>query len=203
MTFGIEGDVVSKQINAKHKYLASYIAGIFGVQRPPIARFEDDEGRSQIFVLEAENSPRKGVRAFSTIGLSDVPLYLDGKEFGARVELVGACGISFNGFAEALSTAAFCVMNSRWFCAPGIIFPGVIEMHGISATMSDIYFARPFLWDGLQTVNVDGQDVAWLLAVPVSKAETEFARVHGPDKLESLFAEANVDIFDMNRDSVV
>ena len=194
---------MTKQINAKHKYIASYIAGIFGVQKPPIARFGDEDGRSDVFILEAENSPQLGVKAFSTIGLSDAPLFLDGKEFGARVEILGACGASFPRFADVISSAAFCVMNSQWFCAPGAIFPGVVEAHGISSTMSDIYFAQPFLWEKLETISVEGQEIAWLLAVPVSRAETEFAQTNGPEKLEALFSELDIDIFDLNRPSVV
>ena len=194
---------MATQISARHKNIASYIAGILGVQKPPISRFGDEEGRSDVFVLEASNSPQVGVKAFCTIGLSDAPLFLDGKEFGARVEILGACGAAFQGLESAISSAAFCVMNSQWFCAPGAIFPGVVEAHGISSTMSDFYFAQPFLWESLKTINVEGQDIAWLLAVPVSKAETEFARNNGPEKLEALFSELDIDIFDLNRPSVV
>lgn len=194
---------MSKGISARHKLLASYIAGVFGVYKPPIARFGDQGGRNEVFVLEAEGSPRKGVRSFSTIGLSDAPLYMGGNELNGRVEIIGACDASFHGFADAISTAAFCVMNSRWFCAPGVIFPGVLDEHGISTTMSDMYFARPFLWDGLGTVEVEGDSIAWLQAIPVSKAETHFAREHGPEKLENLLSGKGGDVFDLNRRSVV
>ncbi|MDP3230387.1 MAG: suppressor of fused domain protein [Acidovorax sp.] len=194
---------MTKEVTVKHKNLASSIAGIFGVQKPSIARFADEKGGSDIFILEAKNSPNLGVNSFSTIGLSDIPLFFKGSEFGARVEIVGACDASFHRFAEAISTAAFCVINSHWFCAPGMIFPSVIGIHGISTTMSDIYFANPFLWPELKTINIEGKDIAWLLAVPVSKAETEFAQKNGPEKLESLFSERNIDIFNLNRTSIV
>lgn len=55
----------------------------------------------------------------------------------------------------------------------------------------------------MKTVRFGGQDIAWLLAVPVSKAETEYAQRFGPEKLEKLFEQKNVDIFDLNRRSVV
>ncbi len=194
---------MTKQINSRHKYLASYIAGIFGVQRPLVSRYGDENGHSDVFILEADNSPQAGVKSYSTIGLSDAPLFLNGKEFGARIEILGACGASFYGFADAISTAAFCVINSHWFCAPGGIFPDVIATHGISKTMSDIYFASPFLWEGIKTIDVEGNDIAWLLAVPVSAAETEFAKKNGSEKLEALFSEMDIDIFNLNRPSVV
>lgn len=194
---------MSKEVTTKHKYLASHVASVFGVQRPSGARFGDEKGSSDVFILEVENSPQIGVKSFSTIGLSDSPLFFKGVEFGARVEIVGACGSSFFGFADVISTAAFCVINSNWFCAPGVIFPGVLEAHDISSTMSDVYFANPFLWPGLETIHIEGKNIAWLLAVPVSKAETDFAQKNGSEKLESLFSERSIDIFNINRASVV
>jgi hypothetical protein len=103
-----------------------------------------------------------------------------------------------------MATLAFCVINSGWFCAPGVIFPDVVSMYKHSDTMSDIYFAYPFLWEErLRSTMIGDRKVAWLLAIPVSKAETEFAQSHGPDKLEDLFVEKGIDIYDLNRASVV
>ena len=30
---------------------------------------------------------------------------------------------------EILSTAAFCIINSKWFCYPGAIFPDIVSMY--------------------------------------------------------------------------
>ena len=77
-------------------------------------------------------------------------------------------------------------------------------MHGSSTTRSDIYFTYPFLWDkGLCSTRLMGKDVAWLLAVPISRSEKEYARDFDPQQLEELFEESNVDIFNLNRQAVV
>ena len=145
-----------------------------------------------------------GVTSYATVGLSDSPLIFKGEEFGTRVEIVGACGASFSGFDNVLSTLSFCVINSKWFCAPGMIFPDVISMYNLSSTMSDIYFTSPFLWDErLKSHRIGDVDVAWLLAIPISKEESKFAKEFGPHKLEEIFAEKNIDIYDLNRMSVV
>lgn len=186
------------------KKIAKHTALAFGVEKPPITRFWDDKKENGINILEAINSPQDGVTSYATIGLSEHPLVLKGKEFGTRVELVGACGSAFPDFANLMATLAFCVINSGWFCAPGIIFPDVVQMYNQSNTMSDVYFSHPFLWEeGLKSTLIEDRKVAWLLAVPISKAESEFAQSHGSDKLEVLFSEKDIDIYNLNRASVV
>ena len=135
------------QISNERKEVARHTAAAFLVEKPPIFHFWDDDHRSDIYVLQAENSPQNGVKSYATIGLSDHTLTLDGKPFGTRVEIVGVCGSAFPNFDNVIATLAFNVINSNWFCAPGIIFPDVLSMYKLSVTMTDIYFAHPFLWD--------------------------------------------------------
>lgn len=191
-------------VTSFQKKIAKHTAIAFGVDKPPITRFWDDKKHNGVFILEANDRPQDGVKAYATIGLSDHPLMRRGREFDVRVEIVGVCGSAFIDFANIIATAAFCVINSRWFCAPGIIFPDVVSMYMKSSSMSDIYFTYPFLWEEkLKSTSFDGQKVAWLLAVPVSKAESEFAQVNGPEKLENLFSEKDIDIFNLDRPSVI
>ena len=191
-------------VSEQQKNIAKHLAMVFSVDKPPIIQYWDDQRKSDVYLLQAENVPQLGVTSFATIGLSDHPLFFEGKEFEARVELVGACHSGCPNYANVLATAAFCIINSKWFCAPGMIFPGVLDMYDLSSTMSDIYFAHPFLWgDRLMSTILGGRTIAWLLAVPVSKAETEFARKFGPKKLEELFVEKDIDIFNLNRASVI
>ena len=191
-------------VTVQQKEIATHTASAMRVEKPPISRYWDESEKNSVYILAAADRPQKGVTSYATIGLSDHPLMFKGREFGTRVELVGACGSAFAGFANILSTAAFFVINSCWFCAPGVIFPDIASMHKASDTLSDIYFAHPFLWDErLKSAVIGSRQVAWLLAVPISKEETAFAQRHGPDRLEALFEEKNIDIYDMNRASVV
>lgn len=62
----------------------------------------------------------------------------------------------------------------------------------------------PFLWEGqLQTIDFSDKKVAWLLAVPISEKEYLFAQQNGSNKLEDLFEQNEIDIFDIKRDSVL
>ena len=192
------------QISNAAKAVANYTATAFGVEKPPIFHLWDDDHKSDIYVLEAADRPQKGVTSFATVGLSEHPLIRNGQEFTTRVELLGACGSAFPGFNRVLATLGFCIINSKWFCAPGVIFPGVMGMYDMSITMSDIYFANPFLReDRFKSTRIEERPIAWLLAVPISKQETEYAKKQGPAKLEELFSQRDIDIYNLNRSSVV
>lgn len=192
-----------KEVTARHKTLAKFVANAFGVVKPAITRFGDEAEHSEVFILKAPGSPHAGLTSYATIGLSDHPLMHEGREFNCRVELAFACSANQKLAGEILSTAAFCVINSHWFCAPGMIFPEVLELLDASETMADLYFAYPFSWDRLQTLPLDGKDVAWLQVIPIAKSETAFAFTHGPDKLEDLLKRSRVDVFDPERRPVV
>lgn len=171
---------------------------------PIVNRFWDERHINAVDILEAYDCPASGITSFATIGLADHPLVKDGKEFTVRVEFLGACDSQHSGFANALATAAFCVINSKWFCAPGIVFPDILAMYDLSPTMSDLYFVPPHFWSGsFDSELIEGQKTAWLAVVPVSRAETEYAKARGPLELEKLLEQARVDVFDLHRPSVV
>lgn len=106
--------------------VAHHVATALESERPPIGRFLDANDQSDVFVMTARDCPHVGVNTFATVGLSEHPLMRDGADFETtRVEFVAACGTVFSGLDAVISTAAFGVINSKWFCAPGVIFPGL------------------------------------------------------------------------------
>lgn len=109
-------------------------------------RYWDRDERTHVDILTCLDAPHAGVSSFSTIGVSDCQLRLEGRETGISVELVGACAARFEMFGNVLATAAFCIMNTGWFCAPGVVFPGVVRLHRATSPMQDLYFVPPFLW---------------------------------------------------------
>lgn len=193
------------QVSAFEKEIAVQTAAALHVVKPRMSQFWDKAEENKMFVLEAPDRPQSGVTSYATVGLSAHPLVRDGVEFPTRTEILGACGSAFPQFDNVLASIAFCVINSKWFCAPGVIFPGVLDLFTVSLTMSDIYFAYPFLWgdEAFKSRKVDGLTVAWLQAIPVSKEETEFATRRGPKALEELFSSKDIDVYNLNRPSVV
>ncbi|MBK7144286.1 MAG: suppressor of fused domain protein [Xanthomonadales bacterium] len=186
------------------KEIAKITSVAFGVERPPIIRFRDDDSRSEVHVLEASNRSAVGFASFATIGLSEHPLTNQGTDTGFGVELLGGCRGEFVAFGNVLATLSFCVINSKWFCAPGMIFPDVVAIHSETSRLRDVYFAYPFAWgEQFASRTLHGRKVAWLQAIPVSRTETEFASRFGPADLEKRFQEQNVDLLNLDRDSVV
>jgi hypothetical protein len=177
---------------------------VFGCPEPSVHQYWDEDHKSHVDVLTCLDSPVAGVTSYATIGLSTVPLQKGGEPLRLGVELVGACSTRFSQFANVLATAAFCVINTGWFVAPGVVFPDIVKMYGVSSTLCDLYFVPPFLWDGkLVTIHLQEIDIAWLLAVPISRAEADVAATHGPQVLEQLLEDNRVDMFDLERRSVV
>ena len=120
-----------------------------------------------------------------------------------RIELVGACDSRFDFFSNILATCAFNIINSNYACFPGTMFTNVISMYDSEMLLKHILFVTPFLWDAkLKTLNLVDKKVAWLLAVPISNEEYNYARQEGTDNLETMLEEKQVDIFDLHRSSI-
>ncbi len=190
------------EITESNRTIAQTAADVFDGE-PRLHRFYDDDRKSHVDILQCADVPEKGVTSYSTVGLSDAPLFLDGEEYPTRLELVGACASEFENFANVLATSAFNVINTHWFCAPGMIYPEVFAMYQPEGPMRHVLFVPPFLWEDLRTLTLPDKTVAWLLAIPISEAEMQFAEEHGPDKLEDLFVEKQIDIYDFERLSVL
>ena len=189
-------------VSSANKALCRKLVEVFG-GTPRVRQFWDDNHESSVDILDCAGSPQPGVTSYATLGLSDYALTQNGKGHPARVEIVGACA-GGDELAHALATAAFCVINSRWFCCPGAIFPAVLAMYKVSPTMKHILFVTPFLWEaGLPTLDLGEKKVSFLQAVPISEAELDFAEKHGPGDIEALFVRAQPDLFDLGRPSVV
>lgn len=185
-----------------NKALARKIAGAFG-GKPSVSRFHDDAKASFVDILTCADRPQDGVNSYSTLLLSDHPLYKQGRDTGIQIALVGACEAGRDQFRNVLATAAFCVVNSRWFCAPGIIFPDVVGSYFKEGALKHLLFVSPFLWDNLLTIDLQERKVSFLQVVPIAEAEMRFAEKKGPDALEDMFEKEQIDVFDLERESVV
>lgn len=194
----------------RHKKIARIAWDAFAGEERATCYWDERE-QNWVAIIECRNSPTKGVTSFATVGISDHPLYQGRKIYrpsdgnAVRCEFVCACRSSKNmKIANAIATAAFCVINSSWFCCPGVIFPDVLAMYHVSKTMRHFYFMSPFLWqDRLPTLEYGKIQIAWLQAIPISQSERELVDECGAAALESLFEERQIDVYDLNRKSVI
>jgi hypothetical protein len=185
-----------------HREIAAHVRAAFGATCQ-VNAFWDDQHVSSVDILSVADTPAAGVTSYGTIRLSDAPLLKDGQEYPVRAELVGACASSVKAFPNLLATAAFCVINSNWFCYPGAVFVDIVKMYKASRTMQHLYFTSPFLWENqLRAKSFGDRKVAWLLAMPISEGERRLVATEGSAALERRLEGGRADIFDINRPSV-
>jgi antitoxin YqcF len=188
-------------VSVENKALAVYLRSIFG-GRPSVSKFWDANNRSSVDILTVRDSPHAGVSSYGTLGLSDFSIGLSSGEVCLGVELLLALRNEYQDAANILSTGAFAVINSKLKAKPGTVFPRVVELYAPQIEMKHVFLVPPFLWN-LQTQEFSTKKVAWLLAVPISEKERNFVAENGSDALESLFEKRQIDIFDLDRKSIV
>jgi hypothetical protein len=121
-----------------------------------------------------------------------------------RVEVAGVAHKHGSEFPNLLATAALFVIRNSWLCAPGVVFPSLLSEYHLSSTLEHVLWVPPFPWEQLGAVEIGpGTRVHWLLAVPISEAERQLLDERGFDAFEALFAELEVEYFDLERASIV
>lgn len=189
------GDMENNKIIAKKEL--EVIGG-----KPSVFRYWDENNEKYVDILSSINRPSEGIITCATIGLSnhDIGMVSDNKEL--RIEILGACDVNEELFPNMLSTIAFEIMDRR-SCGYGHIILDIFEQYMENCEMKHVYLMNPFLWNGFDTIDFSNRKVAWLLIVPISKAEKEYAIEFGGDSLETKFEEADIDIFDLHRESIL
>jgi hypothetical protein len=190
-------------VSPENKAIAKHVAKAFGGV-PRVNAYLHESEPLTVDILRCEDRPCDGVTSYSTIGLSDWPMFKEGKEFPARLEIAGACATANGSFGNILASTAFCVMRTGCLCHPGSVMLDYVREYYERTTVPHLYFTAPFLWeDALKTLDCGSKKASWLLIVPISNAECDYLRDRGDDALENLFEKHQIDIFDLRRPSVV
>lgn len=90
-----------------------------------------------------------------------------------------------------------------WRVEPGTLFPGVVAEHFEAVTVPHLFFVSPYLWDGFESRALAAKTVGWLMGIPVSNSENNYALEHGSEALEDLFEQADPNFVDLWREPVV
>ena len=169
---------------------------------PKIFRYWDENDKKSIDILSCVEKPYIGVISYATIGLSEYDIGMSSENKRLRIELLGVCYEEEELFANILSTVAFEIMD-RGNCGYGQIISDVISQYNYDCDMKHIYLMNPFLWDGFKTIEFEDRKIAWLLAIPISSQEKAYAMANGWDALETKLEEADIDIFNLKRESIL
>ncbi|MEC1526218.1 suppressor of fused domain protein, partial [Neobacillus niacini] len=169
---------------------------------PNVFKYWDDNNKSSVDILCCEEKNFEGILSYSTLGLSDFSIGHEENRRPLRVELVGAS--DFDCFPNILATCAFNIINSQFECSFGTFFTDVVKMYLPESPMKHILFLSPFLWeDKLKTIDFETKQVAWLMAIPISEKEKNYADKNGLKALEQQFDENQINVFDLERASVI
>lgn len=176
---------------------------VFGASRCRVVSYRDRDENSEIHVLHSTEVPEQGLISFCTIGLSDHADDGYAVEPPLGVEILAVSDRPE--FAEVVSTAAFCVINSGYRARLGGAFPGVVRLHYPDTSVPNLHFVAPYLWDdeALRAHVYGEKTVAWLQALPITDAETAYLVEYGADALGAAFARRDPDFVDLRRASVV
>ena len=186
-----------------NKLIAKAAAAAFGT-KPSVHRYWDEQGKASVDILSCTDSPWQGVTSYATLGVSDIPIMIKGKEIDVRAELVGGCRSEIEIFGNCLAATAFGVIRSGWFIAPGVVLLDMLSQCDEWSAMKHLLLLPPFLWgEKLKTLYLGDKKVTWLLVVPISQQELKFSESAGVPELENLFEDHQIDIFNLSRESVV
>lgn len=167
-----------------------------------IAAYYDENNSASIDIAWVPDSPEDGLNTFFTLALSDadIDLSVDGKDLG--VEIVFGARKEFNQAANIVSTCALNVINDDFDIEPDTIFLNVVAMYYPQSVMKHVLFVDPFTWE-LKSQNYAQKVVAFLQAIPISNAEKDLVDTKGANALHEILEQQQVDVFDLNRPSVV
>jgi hypothetical protein len=188
-------------IPSDHKVIAKFALQAFG-GKPNVSKYWDDANVSNIDLLTTVR-PHDSVAYYSTIGLSSHSIDYVVDEKPLRLEIAGACATEFEHYPNVIATCAFCIINSKFSISHGKIFRDIVTMYYPSSEMKHILFVSPFLWEDLKHLDLEDRKVVWLLAVPISEPEFLFAQEKGTSALEDLFEHKKIDVFDIERKSIL
>ncbi len=184
------------------KLVAQKILQVVG-GNPQVVEYKDKDENSAIDIFIGLNKPYEEINTYSTIGLSNYEIGLKSKNKELRIEFVGGCEAKYNKFGNILSSCAFNIINDQFSCKPGTIYPNMISEYYDNVSMKHVLFTFPFLWEGFEHIETLEAYITWLMLVPISDEEFEFVKKNNVEELENLFEQKEINIFDLNRKSVV
>ncbi len=186
--------------------LARFLAQAIGSE-PRVHAYYDDDKQQKLDLLSLTAPVDSEVGIYCTIGLSDYPNMVEvnnGEKRNIPIEFIFTASKAYEKVPNILAACAFYIMKDKYECRPGTIFIGIPQFYYPELSMKHIYFTEPFLWqDELEHLKLDSKKVTFLLCLPISEEELQYKLKYGDEALETLFEDNEIDVYDLNRASVL
>jgi Suppressor of fused protein (SUFU)/Tetratricopeptide repeat len=174
----------------------------FGAHSGRRFRHATDSGRG-VEVMRFADQPDRGVITYASLGVSD---HAWGDPTRPRIELVLGATADDAVVPQVIANVAFHVIDKDFFPEPGTIvrdIVAVLRAGDLSTRLPHVYFMNAAPWGLVGALDAGPPRIDVIAAVPVSDPEYKYWRNFGARALETLFAQAKPDLFDLARASVV
>lgn len=183
--------------NKDQKELYKRLSPILGISTK-VTEYGDDQNKITIDILSCPDPIDKNVNFYSTLGLFNT--IVDNN----RYEMMMAMYEKYKFAPNILSTCAFFTIKSNWKCRIGSVFETMVEMYYPNLDMKHILFVSPYIWaEKLEDFELSGNVINFVLGIPISEKELQFKNKNGLDRLETLFEDNEIDVFNIERNSVI
>jgi len=164
--------------------------------------FRRAAGAGQIEVARLPGCPEVGLTTSISIGLSD---HVWPQPERPRVEVILASTIDTEVTGQIVANAAFHVMDTGFFPEPGTMVRDVVAVlkaGDLSQRLPHLYFNVPRHWLVRLPLDIGPPAITMTQAIPVSEAEYQLWRAHGPAGLDNLFKVRKIDLADLRRSGI-
>jgi tetratricopeptide (TPR) repeat protein len=164
-------------------------------------RHHRDAARS-LEVARFADVPETGVVTYASVGLCNW-VWPDERP---RIEVLLACLQDLPAAPQIVANAAFHVMDTQFFPAPGTMVRDLVAVSGageLGERLPHAYFSVPSRWRLRLPLDEGPPAITLTMVVPVSEREYEYWRAYGDQALEARFTAAALESADLRRSSVV
>lgn len=169
---------------------------------PSVFRYWNDDESVWVDIFSAVDRPQSGVTTWATLGMSRLDTDYDTADGRAlRVELIGEISSVVTTFGNMLTSCALNLVDGEFGLEADTIYPDVVRQFEPAVSTAHMLLTDVFSFDGLDSVDGDGEVLTFLQAVPVTDTELTFARRHGVVALTDLLEREAVDVLDLDRPS--
>ena len=191
------------EISLSEKAIGRHLVTVFGKRPRIFVHRESENDTFYVAIARVEDYPEAGMVTMSTIGASNAPIYKDDGSIykDTRVEFIASCKSGQeDDLSEALFRAAAYVGKVKGFACPGIFLHNLFGMFRPATSVPHALLTSPFAYDGLgKPSEFAGRIVSWLLVLPVSASEIDYAQQHSSDALETVFEEQDIEWESLDR----
>ncbi len=193
---------MSGKPSKKNIAIAKHAVSVFGGV-PKILAYSHDHSELTVDLLSCTDAKADTV-SYSTIRLPDHTLRLNNKKSALGVELAAVSMQADLAFPSIVVGCAFQIMKSGSLPTPGDCIENVLSEFIPDAELKHVYLTAPFPWeDALNSLQVGGKSIAWLMLVPITDGELVYKKRNGSDALDELFESRGVAYQDTARSCLI